>query len=340
MAPDMPSSMRLRVNWRRAAAILVVLALLGLSAGLFVHYFYPSRGDEPVYVTIEEGENTAQIAGKLSDAEVVTSALLFRFLAWIEGKQGDFKPGRYELHTGMRYGEVFALLEQGPNSQVRLTLPEGLTLRQTAERVAQATQIPVEDFEAAAKGDFDLGYIPEDRKGNLEGFLFPKTYELAAEVTAREVVQTLLHQFETEVSGLDWSRAEALGLRPYEVVVVASLVEREVVLDDERPLVAAVVYNRLKRDMPLQIDATVQYALPQWKDVLTYEDLKTPSPYNTYLHKGLPPGPICNPGLASIKAALEPAAVDYLYYVATGDGGHFFTADYNEFLRVKEEVQR
>lgn len=336
----MGSPRGLRVDWRRLVALLVALAILGLAIGLFVHYFYPSRGEEPVYVTIEEGENTAEIAGKLSDEGVVTSALLFRFLAWIEGKQGDFKAGHYVFYTGMRYGEVFAILEQGPNSQVRLTLPEGLTLRQTAERVAQVTGIPVEEFEAAAKGDFDIAYIPDEKKGNLEGFLFPKTYELAADVSAEEVIRMLLDQFEAEVSGLDWSRAEALGLGPYEVVVVASLIEREAVLDDERPLVAAVIYNRLRQDMLLQIDATVQYALPQWKDTLTYEDLKTPSPYNTYLHKGLPPGPICNPGLASIEAALNPAAADYLYYVATGDGGHFFTADYDEFLRVKEEVQK
>ena len=130
-----------------------------------------------------------------------------------------------------------------------------------------------------------------------------------------------------------------MGLNPYQVLVVASLIEREVVLDAERPMVAAVIYNRLRKDMLLQIDATVQYALPEWKEALTYEDLKVPSPYNTYLHKGLPPTPICSPGLASIMAALEPAEVDHLFYVATGDGGHFFTADYDEFLRVKEEVQ-
>jgi UPF0755 protein len=150
----------------------------------------------------------------------------------------------------------------------------------------------------------------------------------------------LLNQFKADTSSIDWSKTQALGITPYKAVITASLIEREAAVDDERPLVAAVIFNRLKKDMLLQIDATVQYALPEWKDVLTYDDLKVDSPYNTYLHKGLPPGPICSPGLASLEAALNPANVDYLYYVATGNGRHFFTSDYNEFLRVKNEVQK
>lgn len=337
----MHTKKRIRIRRLRLAVALLVLALLVLAAGLFVHFFYPSRGSEPVAVIIEEGDTTSGIAGKLRQEGIVTSGTIFRFLAWIEGKQGNLKPGRYVFYTGMRYGEVFSILEEGPNDLVRLTIPEGLTVRQTAEKVAEATGIPVEEFEAAAAaGNYGISYLPPEKKGNLEGFLFPKTYELAGEVSAEAIIQMLLDQFEAEVSGLDWSQGEERGLSPYEVVVVASIIEREALLDNERPLVAAVIYNRLARDMFLQIDATVQYALPQWKGTLTYEDLKTPSPYNTYLNKGLPPGPICSPGLASIEAALNPAEVDYLYYVATGDGSHFFTSRYEDFLRVKEEVQR
>jgi UPF0755 protein len=221
-----------------------------------------------------------------------------------------------------------------------MTVPEGFTVGQTAERVAEATNVTAEEFDAAAAGgDYQVSIIPAEKQGNLEGFLFPKTYELALDVSAREVVERMLSQFQIEVVDLDWTKAEDLGVTPYEVITIASLIEREAVLDDERPLVAAVIFNRLNAGMRLQIDATVQYALPQWKDVLTYEDLETPSPYNTYLNYGLPPTPICSPGKRSIVAALNPADVDYIYYVATGDGGHFFTSDYNEFLEVKEEVQ-
>ncbi len=151
----------------------------------------------------------------------------------------------------------------------------------------------------------------------------------------------MLDQFRAETSPIGLEGAERLGITPYQAVIVASLIEREAVVDEERPLVAAVIYNRLRAKMRLQIDATVQYALPEWKEVLTYEDLKVDSPYNTYQHAELPPAPICNPGLKSIIAALQPADVDYLYYVATGEGGrHFFTADYQEFLRAKERAQK
>jgi UPF0755 protein len=317
-----------------------IVLLLALLTALLVHYFYPSRGKTPVTVVIEEGESASQIAAKLHDSNVITSATIFRFLSWLQGRQGDFKPGSYVFYSGMHYGEVFAMLEAGPNYQVRVTIPEGLTVEQTAARVAQVMTLSEEDFmAAAASGDYGVDLIPADNQNNLEGFLFPKTYDFQTDAPAHEVVQVLLRQFDAETSDLDWSRAGDLGITPYQAAIAASLIEREAVLAEERPLVAAVIYNRLRADMPLQIDATVQYALPEWKDVLTYEDLETPSPYNTYLHKGLPPAPICSPGLASIQATLNPAQVDYLYYVATGDGGHFFTADYNEFLRVKEEVQ-
>jgi UPF0755 protein len=321
--------------------ICIIAALLVLSAILYSHYFCPSRGDEPVRVVIEEGESASQIASKLHANGVVTSANIFRFLAWLQGRQGDFKPGIYSFYTGMHYGEVFAMLEAGPEKHlVRLTIPEGLTVEQTAERVSRVIAVSAEEFTAAASdGDYQMDIIPVENQTNLEGFLFPKTYDLAAEMTAREVVEVLLAQFDIETSGLDWTQAAGMGVSPYQVVIIASLIEREAMLDDERPLVSAVIYNRLRIGMPLQIDATVQYALPEWKDVLTYADLETPSPYNTYLHGGVPPAPICSPGLASIRAALNPADVDYIYYLATGDGAHFFTADYDEFLRVKREVQ-
>jgi UPF0755 protein len=331
------------IHLHRAKLIVIacLLILVVICAGLFFHFFYPSRGMEPVKVVIEEGDSTAVIAEKLRESEVITSELLFRLLAWLQGRQGKFKPGFYSLNTGMHYGEVFSILEEGPNMQARLTIPEGLTVHETAEKVARVTPISVEDFcEAASLGDYDVAHIPDANQDDLEGFLFPKTYDIEVQVGARYIVEMLLDQFNRETEDLVWSQAEQLGISDYEAVIVASLIEREAAVDDERSLVAAVIYNRLKTDMLLQIDATVQYALPQWKESLTYEDLRIPSSYNTYLNKGLPPTPICSPGLASIKAALNPAQVDYLYYVATGDGRHFFTSDYDEFLRVKEEVQR
>jgi peptidoglycan lytic transglycosylase G len=319
--------------------VLLALALIFLI--LFVHYFYPSRQEATAHVTIPEGATSTQIAQTLHDNGVITSPLIFRFLSWLEGKGGDFKAGDYVFNKGIHYAEAFSILEAGPNFQARFTIPEGLTVDQTASRVAQSTTVAPDDFKAAASsGDFDMEFIPAQDQDNLEGFLFPKTYTVAEDVSGRQVVEMLLNQFKADTSGLDWPKSQTLGITPYQAVITASLIEREAAVDDERPLIAAVIFNRLKKDMLLQIDATVQYALPEWKDVLTYDDLKVDSPYNTYLHKGLPPGPICSPGLASLEAALNPADVDYLYYVATGNGRHFFTSDYNEFLRVKNEVQK
>jgi UPF0755 protein len=227
-----------------------------------------------------------------------------------------------------------------PLQTFKIVLPEGLTLKQTDEKVAYATEgnISAGAFEAAAKeGSYGYDFL-KDANGNLEGFLFPKTYEVTSRSSARSVVAMLLKQFHIETEHLEWSRAQSLGVTPYRVVVIASLIEKEAKVSEDRPLIASVIYNRLKRNMKLGIDATVQYALGHWKPVLTNKDLEVDSPYNTYKIAGLPPAPICNPGFESIRAALYPASTDYIYYILTGaDGKHSFTADYQEFKRWKEE---
>ncbi len=324
------------------AKILLVFAFLAMTfflAYLINHLFFPDKSGETVHIFVEKGEGLGAIAVKLKKAGVIRSSLLLRLHAWTRGGEGVILPGHYLFERGMGYKEVLDLLASGPNYQVRITIPEGLTLKQTAERFASALGFSAEDFLAECHSHRHTTPYLGDRAVSLEGFLFPKTYDFPPDVTPGEVVEVLLRQFEREVTDLDWDRAKELGLSPYEVVIVASMIEKEAMLDHERPLVSAVIYNRLRLGMPLQIDATVQYALPQWKPRLTYRDLQVDSPYNTYIHKGLPPGPICNPGKASLVAALNPAQVDYLYYVAKGDGGHFFTSDYQEFLEAKRKYQ-
>jgi peptidoglycan lytic transglycosylase G len=225
----------------------------------------------------------------------------------------------------------------------RVTLPEGLTLKQTAAEVGEATEgnISAEAFTAATKeGGYDYGFLSE-ANGNLEGFLFPKTYEMTSLTSARTAVDKLLKQFEIETEDLEWNRTQSLGVSQYQIVIIASLIEEEAKVPGDRPLIASVIYNRLRKNMKLGIDATVQYALGQWKPELSNEDLKVDSPYNTYRVDGLPPAPICNPGFESIRAALYPASTDYIYYILTGsDGKHSFTADYNQFLKWKEEREK
>lgn len=224
--------------------------------------------------------------------------------------------------------------------QYKVTIPEGLTIKQTAEKVAALTggTVTADEFNAAARaGDYDYAFLPVC-DGNLEGFLFPKTYRVTEEDSARDVVVMMLDQFGKETGALDWAWAQEHGLTPYDVLIIASMVEKEAKMPEERPVIASVIYNRLRAGMKLQVDATVQYALGTWKPTLTYSDLEVDSPYNTYRINGLPPGPICNPGFESIRAALHPDQTDYLYYILTSpEGRHSFTSDYEQFVRWKEE---
>lgn len=224
-----------------------------------------------------------------------------------------------------------------------ITLPEGLTNKQIEEKMDQATEgnISSREFQAALKeGNYSYRFLA-GTDGNLEGFLFPKTYEVTSQTSAHRLINMLLKQFKIETEDLEWSRAQSLDVTPYQVVIIASLIEREAKVPEDRPLIASVIYNRLRKGMKLGIDATVQYALGDTKPVLTDKDLQVDSPYNTYLIKGLPPAPICNPGFESLRAALYPASTDYIYYILTGPNGkHSFTADYQQFARWKEELNK
>jgi UPF0755 protein len=172
----------------------------------------------------------------------------------------------------------------------------------------------------------------------LEGLLFPDTYELMTGDGPTELIGAQLTAFNKKTSPLQWEAAEFLGLSPYQIVIVASMLEKEAKTPEDMAKVAAVIYNRLKKKMKLDIDATVRYAVDKWTEPLTEEDLKVDSPYNTRAKKGLPPAPIANPGVAALNAALEPADVDYLYYLTGKDGKTYFTASYDEFLQLKKDV--
>ncbi|MFZ3063000.1 MAG: endolytic transglycosylase MltG [Actinomycetota bacterium] len=327
---------------------LVVATILALSAlivfGLSRAFVYLTRpAPEPVNVVIKPGFSTAEIAENLSQAGLVDNAVLFKLYIIRNGAETRIKAGEYRLKTGLSYKDVLTLLLKGPKTKYySVTIPEGFTLREIAGVIGSKTHVSGEEFLRFANKDYyDLFFLSEIPTDNLEGYLFPKTYLITERMNAHDVVKMMLLQFQKEVSPLDFTWAKARNLGLHQIVTVASMIEEEVKIPEERSEVAAVIYNRLNGGMPLQIDATVQYALPERKSELTYDDLKVPSPYNTYLNPGLPPGPITSPGLASIQAALKPANVDYLYYVLTGaDGSHTFTSSYDEFSKIKEERGR
>lgn len=225
--------------------------------------------------------------------------------------------------------------------EYRVIVPEGLKIKETAGKVESQCRVSAKDFiNAATQGGYTYDFL-KDSSGNLEGFLFPKTYTVTDKTSARGIVDMMLAQYQEETKELDWTRAAARGVNPYQILIIASLIEKEAKLPEERPVIASVIYNRLKAGMKLQIDATVQYALGKWKRSLSYSDLEVDSPYNTYKIGGLPPSPICSPGFESIRAALYPATTDYLYFILTSpEGRHSFTSDYQQFLRWKEDQNK
>jgi UPF0755 protein len=339
--------MRARGRALRSLLILIlVFVVLGATAGgVYLYAVGGSGPSEPVEVIVPTGATAADVGDLLEDAGVIRSSLAFRLMASFRESGSEIEAGHYPMLTNMSLDEVFRLIEKGPEDTtptVIVTIPEGYRVEQVAGRLADQLGLSQLGFiRAATSGEFELPpYLPEGTK-TVEGFLFPETYEIRNGAAAQDVIMRQLEQFRLVADRLPWDRAEDLGVSPYEVVIIASLIEEEARVPEDRAKIAAVIYNRLARGMNLEIDATVLYALPRHKERLTYEDLEYPSPYNTYLHGGLPPTPIASPGLASLEAALQPADADYLYYVVIDDSGrHAFTASYDEFLRFKEQAQQ
>ena len=333
---------------RRSATLLIVLLVVALTmaAGILytVQLLGPVTGDRnapTVLVTIPPGKNARQIGQILARKHLIRSALSFVFASRMGGLSGQMHAGRYELSPAMPPRQIAALMALGETAQGIVTVPEGFTIRQIAERLAEHHLADAQQFLALAQTQgrtFHAGsWTPPD--DNLEGYLFPDTYSVPKGASSRDIAQMMLDNFARRVLT---PRRAALDRFPGGMpaaVTLASLVEREAEVDADRPLIAAVYLNRLKRGMRLQCDATVQYALPEHKARLHYSDYRVDSPYNTYLHAGLPPAPIANPGLPSIEAALHPASVDYLFYVAGPGGRHIFTRTLNQHEQAVAHVR-
>jgi UPF0755 protein len=315
---------------------------------------YPAG--ETVYVTIPEGAGGAQIAELLVENHVLSEDTYFYQEVQKQNADATMKSGTYEFVTGAQVSEVVKQLVSGPNaSAYQLKLPEGLTVKQTAAQVEEQLGIPSDDFLEQAKASNyveDYPFLKDVSDDSLEGYLFGKTYDLGGtDMTADDVIRAMLNQYQTEVGVLDFETARQaiyqqysgvsangvsinLDLSDYSILKVASVIEREAVTDEDRPLVASVFYNRLGRNNPemgyifpyLQSDATMMYVTG---GEVTAEDLQTESPYNTYQNEYLPPTPICSPSLASIKAALEPSDTNY-YYFFINENVHQFSETYAE----------
>jgi len=279
------------------------------------------------------------IAELLEENNIVDSAFTFRLYVEQEGKETNLLPGKYKLMTGSEYGEVLEKITTGvPITTYKIIIPEGFTIDQIVERVAESVPlIETDDVqEAVIRDNYNYPFL--EGADSLEGFLFPKTYEVTIDFDAKTVVEMLLSQYQVETGSLDYSYAENLGYSKYDVLKIASLIEREAYIPEERELISAVIYNRLEKGMTLGIDATLRYGIKKWDTPLTVSDLEIDSPYNTRLYAGLTPTPICNPGLASIEAALAPADEDYLYFVVIDEETHQHGFSYT--LEEHEKLQQ
>lgn len=303
----------------------------------------PSDSSSRSFV-VRQGDAAAQISDRLQSQGLISEARVFRWMVDLKGVAGDLAAGEYELSPSMKPSEVLAVLAAGKTKSAPLvTIPEGWRAEQIAERMAARGVGSIDQFMALVKGGRSQspGLASRPAGSSFEGYLFPESYQADAKTTSDDMVNRMIEQFESRFTQDMRAKVAAQGLTIHQVVTMASLVEREAVVPSERPLVAGVFYNRLRDGMLLQTDPTVQYAVALgqpnsqqrygwWKVALTKDDLAIDSPYNSYLHPGLPPGPICNPGLASLKAAVEPAATDYLYFVAKQDGTHAFAKTLDE----------
>ena len=333
---------RRRRSWfARIAAVFVLVAVVAVVWFLFT-LFQPGKGDGngTVVVTIPQGANARQIGDLLADKDVISSGFFFDLRTRLAGNRGEFKAGRFTLAHDMSYSAAMDALTQ-PTSQpqaptVKVTIPEG---RSRQEIAASLKQDGVSGSYLKASKQHK-GFDPTDYKApkdtpSLEGFLFPATYDLPKKhATASKLVGDQLNAFKDNFSSVSMRYAKKKNLTPYDVLIIASMVEREARTQKDRPLIAAVIYNRLKDGMPLGIDATTRYELNNWTDPLKQSELQRDSAYNTRTRRGLPPTPIGNPGLASIKAAAHPANVDYLYYVAKpGTCSHNFSSTDAQFQK-------
>lgn len=314
-----------------AAAALCALAACGGGAG--------AGTGAVVRVSIPAGASFRAAADSLHAAGLVASPTLFGLYARLTGGTRDIKAGTYGLHRGMGWSALVDALRRGQGLEQRLTIPEGWSLRQIVPALAKALGAP-EDSVWAAVRDTALLHELDLPTPTLEGYLFPDTYVFAYGTSPRVAVREMVRRFQ-DVWQPAWdARLQQLAMSRNDIVTLASIIEQEARIPEERPVISAVYHNRLKDQMPLQADPTVQYALGTHHDRVTYKDLEVPSPYNTYRHLGLPPGPIDSPGRASLEAALYPASVPYLYFVADTDGHHEFRTTFREHKRAKAEIRR
>lgn len=326
------------VSVATAVGLLILIGVVWMNAQL-----RPVSTDTTGKLVRVHQKGTKQLAKLLRHERLIRNVTAFRLLVKTQmalGKCPAPKAGYYDLSPSMSSEAILEVICAGKVAKRKVTFPEGFTVKQMGERVEEKLQVPATEFVRSARGTAVDRALPFSLpRGKLEGYLFPTTYSLPVGEKAGFIVSEMLASFNEFFYKPNRAAIEASDLKLMGIVTLASLVEREARVASERPVIAGVLVNRLNKGMRLQCDATVQYALGDHKARLMYADLKVDSPYNTYLHAGLPPGAICNPGLDCLMAALKPAKVPYLFYVARANGSHVFTETYAQHLAAIKQVR-
>jgi UPF0755 protein len=314
------------------SSIVAILIVMG--------YLSPmNRSAKPKRFDVPPGATANSIAKRLAREKLIRNPSLFRWAIRLSGASRDLKAGSYHLSASMSPLQIIENLRSGSVLLRRFVVPEGLTLAQIGELWETEGFGTVEAFDRVARDPRWREMYDIDGE-TLEGYLFPNTYQVADGTPIERLIEMMLDEFDRRWTLALSEEAESLGFSTHEIITLASIIEKEAQADDERPIISAVYHNRLRRGWRLDADPTVLYALGNPKRRLTLADLKVNSPYNTYLHRGMPPGPICNPGLASILAALRPAQASYLYFVAIGGGRHYFSKTLAEHKRMIRKIRR
>ena len=330
--------------------LLLIIALLIAVAGaagwiaVDLHRFAhrPADGEEHSHiVSVAPGESFGMLSARLEKAGVITSDIRFKIIARLSGDDKRLRAGEYALSTAMSPLEIIDILANGKVLLHRLTIPEGYTIDQVAAEVEKAGLASAEEFSRLAR-DPSLVTELQLEGPSLEGYLFPDTYHFPREVSARGIITTMVSAYQSLVTDEWRNRAHELDLSIHDIVTLASIIEKETGAPSERPIIASVFHNRLKKRMRLESDPTVIYGIESFDGNITRRHLSSATPYNTYVIRGLPPGPIANPGRAALEAALYPAETDYLFFVSKKDGTHYFSktiAEHTEAVR-KYQLRR
>lgn len=314
-----------------AAAIVTACVVMADSKGVNLK--------ESVVIEVAEGDGSSAVARKLHDGGAVKYPSVFKLQSKLGGYDGQYKPGTITVEDGMSYEQILEQLTEVNRDTVEVVIPEGYEAKQIEETLRQAGLPGAEGFAEALKPElYDYKFLENlpERSVGLEGYLFPATYEIPLSYSAQDIVNLMLNTFDVQFTEEYYDRAEEMKMSVDEIITMASIVERETNADSERAKVAGVFYNRINSGMKLQSCATVQYILGERKPVLSIADTQIDSPYNTYVYAGLPKGPISNPGIECIKAALYPEDTDAYYFCLSKSGEHIFSATYEEHVKAME----